>query len=175
MRLFRFVFIVLALAGIAAAQDTNFPQGPQYLITTDSPLFLRSIATPSLSLNGPAESLVPAPGGSVESQPAPPNLPTGVSPADLTRIYWGPPPEEQASSSPSSPTSSEIEITSPQRPLALPASMVEVGVTSIVDAQTLRTRGYGNSLGEVAAFYKTNPVHATRVFTNADVARLHGG
>ena len=49
MRLSHFVCLLCRLGGVSTAQDTKFPVGPQYLITTDSPLFLRPIATPSLS------------------------------------------------------------------------------------------------------------------------------
>ena len=50
MRLTTLFFVFFALAGIGAAQDTNFSAGPQYLVTGSSPMFLRSIATPSMSL-----------------------------------------------------------------------------------------------------------------------------
>src|ERR1700756_2320969 len=43
------LLVVLSLIGISAAQDTNFSQGPQYLITGSTP-FLYSISTPTLSL-----------------------------------------------------------------------------------------------------------------------------
>ena len=46
----RSCFLLVVLAGISFAQDTNFSAGPQYLITGGaSPLLLQSIATPSLS------------------------------------------------------------------------------------------------------------------------------
>jgi hypothetical protein len=48
MRL-RLFFLVVVLAGMSFAQDTNFSAGPQYLITNGSPLLLQPIATPSLS------------------------------------------------------------------------------------------------------------------------------
>ena len=51
MRLASLFCFLIALAGISAAQDTNFPVGPQYLITGDSPMFLHPIATPTLSLS----------------------------------------------------------------------------------------------------------------------------
>lgn len=45
------VLFFLSLTGFSLAQDTNFPQGPQYLIVTGSPMFMRSIATPTLSFS----------------------------------------------------------------------------------------------------------------------------
>ena len=53
--------LLFALMGIGAAQDTNFPAGPQYLITFDSPMFARPLATPSLSLNAPLADIPPLP------------------------------------------------------------------------------------------------------------------
>jgi hypothetical protein len=50
MRMFTLFSWLVVLAGCMAAQDSNFPVGPQYLITSGSPLFLRPITTPSLSL-----------------------------------------------------------------------------------------------------------------------------
>ena len=54
MRL-RLCFLVVVLAGLSFAQETNFSIGPQYLITNGSPLLLQPIATPSLSF-GPGLS-----------------------------------------------------------------------------------------------------------------------
>ena len=53
MTLQRLLFLLPVLVGISFAQDTNFSAGPQYLVTSGNPLFLQSIATPSLSLSGP--------------------------------------------------------------------------------------------------------------------------
>lgn len=44
------ILLFLILTGVALAQETNFSSGPQYLITTNSPLLLRPISTPSLTL-----------------------------------------------------------------------------------------------------------------------------
>lgn len=67
--------LLLALLGVAAAQDTNFAAGPQYLITTGSPLFLGPIATPSLSLD---PGLPPVPNVSAESASAPISSPAAA-------------------------------------------------------------------------------------------------
>src|ERR1700730_13950639 len=88
MRLVTLFCLLLALDGISGAQDTNFPAGPQYLVTTGSPMFLQSIATPNLSLSVPPA--IP----SASEKEAIPQVPssTGLSPqADLSRIYWGGP------------------------------------------------------------------------------------
>ncbi len=163
MRLGSLLCLLCALAGIAAAQDTNFSVGPQYLMTNGSPLFARPITTPSLSLSAPLPGIpsLPEIGPPVSDQPftANPELP---GQADLFPIYYG------------TPLPSVIEI-SAEPPRALPASMVDVGVEATTDAQSLRELGYGVTLSETASFWKTHMSHATRVYTNRDIARLHGG
>ncbi len=163
MRLATLFCLSLALAGIAAAQDTNFPAGPQYLITSGSLMFLHSIATPSLSLEPslPEMQSLPQIGPAVEEQPivANPELPRG---ANLFPIYYGSP-----------ITTSVVEITSAELPPELPASITDGGVTGLTSAQSLRERGYGVPLGETAAFWKAHKHPAAHVYTNADVQRLH--
>jgi hypothetical protein len=175
MRLASLLCLLFVLTGINAAQDTNFSMGPQYLITSDSPMFLHSIATPTLSLSAPAPgvsaSATEAPAELSSAPAAPPFQP------DLTRIYWrGPAVNESvdnnAGENPSQ-NPSEIEITSAPLPSALPASILDTGVTGMTDAQSLRQRGYGVSVGETAAFWKAHKPHASRHYTNADVQRLH--
>ena len=165
MRLGSFFLLLCALSAFSAAQDTSFSSGPQYLITTNSTLFLRPITTPTLSLSVPlatapaAENAQPAssPSAGIQSQP------------DLTRIYWGAPEVSEASGE----RVSEIEISSAQLSRPLPASLVDVGVTGMTDAQSLRERGYGVSLGETASFWKAHKPRAPRVYTNTDTQRLH--
>jgi hypothetical protein len=66
---------------------------------------------------------------------------------------------------------SVIEITSAQLPANLPPSILDVGVTRTTDPQSLLTRGYSLSLGEVAAYWKTHKRTAPHTYTNADVVR----
>jgi hypothetical protein len=185
MRLASLLCLLLALAGISAAQGTNFPTGPQYLITSDSPLFLRSIATPTLSLSAPLASIsASATETSVSTETSSPSAGLPTQP-DLTRIYWGGPAvTENVSGTVSESIGqnvsqsvgqnvSEIEISSAQLPSALPASILDVGVTGMTSAQSLRERGYGVPLGDTAAFWKAHKRRAARVYTNADVQRLH--
>jgi hypothetical protein len=168
MRLHLVIGVLAVLAGFAAAQDTNFSTGPQYLMNYGSPLLLHSIATPSLDLNTPLVNALPQ--GSSEEQTAPtPAAPP--SSADLTRIYW----VEPASATNASENVSEIEISSPQSAPTLPAGFLDVGVTEISDAQTLAERGYGMTLAEAAAYSKAHHAHASHVYTNGDLAHLHGG
>jgi len=159
----------ICLAGIGVAQDTNFPVGPQYLMNYGSPLLLQPIATPTLSF-APAPASVPVAATEVGAGTQAAPTPAGVqSQTDLPRIYWGGP-----STSENAGAASEIGVTS-QQPSVLPASIVNVGVTEMLDAHTLRDRGYGMTPGEAAAFWKTHKNHASHIYTNADIARLHRG
>ncbi len=161
MRFAGFLLLVFSATGIAAAQDTNFPTGPQYLITFDSPLFLHSIATPTLNLDAPLPNVLPPVTESntvVSSSSEPVSAP---SPESLARVYWG------------GPTESEVELTSEEPSAPLPASIIGDGVTGMTDASSLLERGYGISLGETAALWKAHKARATHVYTDADVQRLH--
>jgi len=122
---------------------------------TVSDIESRRIVTPSLSLS---ETAANAGTTTTETEAAPstpsllPNVPT-----------------------PSAETSSVIEISSAELPRALPASIFDAGVTGMADAQSLRERGFGVPLGEVAAYWKSHKPSAARVFTNRDIQRMHGG
>jgi hypothetical protein len=167
MRPGRLILLLLTLAGIGVAQETNFSVGPQYLITTGSAMFLRPIATPSLSLSAPLSSL----GEAVEGATLQPSSPFTSAPPqpDLTRIFWGAPDADERATE----NVSEIEISSTPLSHALPASILDTGVTGMTSVQSLRERGFGVPLGESAAFWKTHKPHAPRVYTNADIQRLH--
>jgi hypothetical protein len=88
MALRRALLPLLALVGFSFAQDTNFSAGPQYLVTTGSPMLLRPIATPSLSLGEMQPVAVTA--GTNETT-AEPTAPSSPSPRDsfLGGVYWG--------------------------------------------------------------------------------------
>lgn len=171
MRLATLFCSLLVLAGFTAAQDTNFSVGPQYLMTSGSPLFAQPIATPSLSLSTPPASLSAA---ATEANSEPSSSSAGLpSQPDLTRIYWGRPDVVENTAENANGNVSEIEITSAQPTSALPASILDSGVTGMTTVQALRQRGYGVPLGDTAAFWKSHRPHAIRVYTNADVQRLH--
>jgi hypothetical protein len=163
MRLASLCFLLVALVGIGAAQDTNFPVGPQYLLT-GSPLFARPIVAPSLSLDAPLPPIpsLPEIGPAVSDQPYVPN-PELQHGADLRPIYYG------------YPMPSVVELVSPESPAEVPQSITDTGVVRVVDAQSLREWGYGVTLGETASFWKVHAPHASRVYSNADIERLHGG
>jgi hypothetical protein len=162
MRLASFSCLLFVVVGIAAAQDTNFPVGPQYLLT-GSPILAQSIATPTMSLDTPLPPLpsLPEVGPPVTDQAFIPN-PELQHQADLFPIYYG------------YPMPSVVVLISSEPPRELPQSIVEAGVTGMTDVQSLRERGYGVPLGETASYWKSHKPRAPRVFTNADVERLHG-
>ncbi len=163
-----FLFVLLlTLAGVGSAQDTNFPVGPQYLVTTSSTLFLHSIATPSLSLNASLPGLT---GAAEESAPEPASPFVAPPKPDLTRIFWG----DRSTAEPvdENPSENIIEISSAKLPRSVPVSILESGVTGMTTAQSLRERGFGASLGESAAFWKAHKPHAPRVYTNADIQQM---
>lgn len=203
------ILLFLILTGVALAQETNFSSGPQYLITTNSPLLLRPISTPSLTLGQlptPGTSFTTGEAAVAQEAPAPSTI---TNQTFLSDVYWGDHPatevEGRRLSTPSLPasetsasvtapestpansealpglpvqareTSSVIEISSGALPANLPASIFDPGVTAMADPQSLRERGYGIPLGDVAAYWKVHKISAARSFTNRDVDRLHGG
>jgi hypothetical protein len=159
MRLATLPCLLLALAGISAAQEMNFPVGPRYLLTSGSPLLAQPIATPSLSFDAPFPGIPNLP----QVGPAVENVPFTATPEvqgpNLFPIYYG------------YPMTSVVEISSAEPPRELPPSITDAGVTGMTDPQSLRMRGYGVPLGENATFWKTHKPHAPRVYTNADVQR----
>jgi len=214
MRLQPFLVLLVVLVGTCSAQETNFPVGPQYLVTMGNPMLLRPIATPSLSLG--EQTLA----GTTEV-PRPVELPT-FAPDEtivyLGNVFWGdhqpeavlsrrlePPTmtadqtawymnyvaSQAAAAQASSPEMTEapaigapstetaqagagpqvIELTGGPMPANLPSSILDTGVTGMTDPQALLQRGYGLSLGEVAAYWKTHKGQAPRVLTNQDLQR----
>ena len=57
----------------------------------------------------------------------------------------------------------------------LPAGFLDVGVTEITDDRSVAERGYGMTLAEAVAYSKAHRAHAAHVYTNEDLAHLHGG
>jgi hypothetical protein len=168
MRIILYFFSVFSslflLAAVSIAQDTNFSQGPQYLIT-GSTMFLHSIATPSISLQTPPESpyIINTDGSaSTDLVAAHPDTPN----PDLQPIYWGEP--KTAASV------SEIVITSPGLPPNLPSSILDSGVTAVAGPQFSGDAASDVSLGQAATFWKNHSAPVARVYTETDVQRLHG-
>jgi hypothetical protein len=173
MRVCGLLLFGMTLVGMGAAQDSNFAVGPQYLMNYGSPMFMRSIATPTLSLSESAPVALAAPeatsssassaGNSAEISSAVPQ------PSDLAGVYWG-----SHESAASAETGAVIEVRGATPPANLPASILDVGVQETVDAQELRERGVGISVSEASAFWKGHKRRAVRVLTNRDVEKFHG-
>jgi hypothetical protein len=158
---------VLALALPAAAQDTSFSTGPQYLLN-GSPLLARPTTTPSLSLETPLEPPADHSGSDAAAEQAVEHKLEQLPPLDFFSIYYEP------------PTAQEIVVFSDNsegqgEASRLPATMVESGVAQLIDAQTLRQRGYGVSLAEAAAQWKARKSPPVRTYTNEDIERLRQG
>jgi hypothetical protein len=160
MRFAHLFLVAMAFCGISAAQEMNFSVGPGYLSLTGTTM-LRSIATPSLSLDAPLPPLTDLP----QSGPAVTDQEYVVNPvlehqANLFPIYYG------------YPQVPVIELANTESTPELPASITGVGLTTFVDPQTLRDQGYGVSVGEASAFWEARKAPVARVYTNADIQRL---
>lgn len=176
--IFGCALVAVFAAGIALGQDTNFPDGPQYLLSSipdarsaSSNFFVRSISTPSVSLPGPALEVGASNATSnlnagAETQTIVAPEAVGLTEANLSPINDG------------LPTANVIEITSPATSTAsaeIPQNIFDIGVGRIIEAKDLRETDYGVTLPGAAAYGKEHVRRATRVYTNADIDRLHGG
>lgn len=84
MRLFLVLFFV-TLTGFSLAQDTNFTQGPQYLIVNASPMFMHSIATPTMSFGSTSSD----PYHGTELAASQTASPTTTANAFVGDVFWG--------------------------------------------------------------------------------------
>src|SRR5579864_9499937 len=163
------LFFLLLAAGAAAGQDSNFSTGPQYLMNYGSPVFMHSISTPELSWQSPQLTVGASDATSTLTAGAENStantLPQAAPPADLYPVYYGYLPLSEVSLQ-----GYEEESSLEGR---LPASILDVGTWQGTTVEGLRERGYGVSLVEAAGYWKTHVRHATRVYGNADIERLH--
>jgi hypothetical protein len=83
----------------------------------------------------------------------------------ISDFYYGTPPLSVIEISFAEPSPAHHE---------LPASILDTGVWELTTVQALRQRGYGVTLPEAAADSRAHIRHATHVYTNADIDRLHG-
>jgi hypothetical protein len=160
MRLSCVVVFVLTLAGFAVGQqaETNFSQGPQYLITTTSPEFLVPIQTPSMSPDQQFGMVSPQTG-----QFVPIIIPATPVPVSMAGVNWG------------WSVPQVVEVEAPPEPSPFPPGYFEVGVTAIATEQWLHEHDYGMTIAQVARYWKEHRKPATHVYTNEDVQRLQGG
>jgi hypothetical protein len=169
MRIFGSLCLLLVLAEWSAAQDTNFPVGPQYLITSGESLFLHPIATPSLSFGsqpalseGAAEVTAKADEETIEAVSAVLDVQRQTF---FPSVYYGVPEVGVVEIAFSEPAAGEASV-------SVPSSIFTAGVVEFISPQALRERGYGVTLAEAAARWKTHTLRARRVYTNEDVERL---
>jgi hypothetical protein len=166
-----FTLLLLSAIGMASGQDTNFSTGPQYLMNYGSPMLAGPISTPSLSLAGPplevgASNATGVLIAGADDHTVLPPLAVALPRIDLLPILYGPPPVNVV----------EISFGESEASLSsIPDSILDAGVGQITTAEALRDRGYGITLVEAAASGKAHMRHATRVYTNVDIDRLHGG
>ena len=159
-----FILSLVAFTGLAAAQDSNFANGPQYLIT-GLPLLARSIATPSLSLGEAA----PASAAAEAESGAGVQLSTSAStqtPSNLYPIYYGQP-----------KTAETVVVeasTTPSEPLPPRVVGFDSGVSGFADGPSLRAEGYGVGMADLAQAAKAGKSPSPRLYTNRDIDRLHG-
>jgi hypothetical protein len=173
MRIHSILALLLLLVGISAAQDTNFPTGPQYLMTFGSPLFARPIATPSLSLDsppfpevGPTAAVAPS-SEAVATTPTERQYLVNLQP-NLFPIFYGQP---RLSAVAVSFNEGGEEESASSRPIL--AGIADSSVVALIDVQSLRERGYGVTLPEAARYRGAHKASAAHHYTNADIERFH--
>ena len=182
MRIFScFVFIAICAAGSALSQETNFGNGPQYLLSSvpdarsaPSNFFVRSISTPSVSLSGPALEVGASNAtgdlnAGAEAQTIVVPEAVALPKTDLSSVYYGGHAANVIEISLPAESSTSIAST------AILQSILDIGVGRIIEAKDLRESDNGVTLPEAAAYGKEHVRRAMRVYTNADIDRLHGG
>ena len=153
--------VICGIGLLASAQnrETNFPVGPQYLVTTPSTLFLQPIATPSAS---PAQMLGMVSPQTGQAEP----ITINGQPANLPAIFWGW----------NSPGQTAVwGVFSPAVFSGLPADFIDLGVGAIVTDEWFREFQRNNSVAEASRYWRTNTNRAARRYTNADIERLRQG
>jgi hypothetical protein len=172
--LFSCALLVALAIPMAFGQDTNFANGPQYLLNDGSrnelSFFVRPIATPSMSLSGPplqigASNATGDLVAGVQDQTVSPTHGMASPTGDLFPIFYGVPRVNVEISSSQSTAGSQSKLLE---------SILDTAVGQLTTAQALREAGFGVTLPEATVYGKAHTRRATRVYTNADIDRLHG-
>lgn len=166
MRRFTFSLLVsatLVFVGICAAQDTNSSQDQSY-----GPHFQHPLETPSLDLSAPRSASPNAPPTEHTGVPDSPGFGGLQNQFQVDQVYYG----VQPSSLPIPPT--VVEFVPVEPPSSPSAGIFNVGVGAITNPSSLRDQGYGVSLAQAAAYWRSHKPQAVRTYTNADIARLQG-
>ena len=173
MRMASLVVALLLLAGISAAQDTDFRQGPQYLDTFPAGTYLGPIATPSLTFSAmKTSSEIAAEEQTMGVQTSAP-LPELDYVPGLSDVYWGAPSQSpnccaEAYSSQQAPA--EVSVSGPHN--LLPGGFMDLGVWNLTTQHALQRQGYGTSLVQASRYWKSHQPAITQLYTNADIAKL---
>lgn len=148
--------LLLLLSALVMAQQTstNFPVGPQYLVTAPYGSVLQPIATPIISPSQ-ATGMVSPQTGEAESV----NLPSFPVPSNGGAVYWG-------ASNP------DVDVSQPPEPSVLPPGYFDTGVQGLATDESLHSEGYGVSVAQAASYWKQHKRPATHVYTNEDLQRL---
>lgn len=150
------VMLEAALLLSAQSRQTDFPTGPQYLVTTPSSLFLQPISTPSMSAAQTFGMVSPQTG---QAEPITINGQTANFPA----IFWGwTSPGQTTVWAGFTPAVSSV----------LPADFLDLGVGAIVTDEWLQEFQRNRNVAEASRYWKTHTNRAARVYTNADIERL---
>lgn len=153
------VILELVLLAPAQSRQTDFPVGPQYLVTTPSTLFLQPIATPSASAAQMLGMVSPQTG---QAEP----ITINGQVANLPAIYWGW----------TSPGQTTVwTVFSPAVFSGLPADFLDLGVGAIVTDGWLQEFQRNNNVAEASRYWKTHTNRAARRYTNVDIERLRQG
>jgi hypothetical protein len=142
-------------------------------MTSGSPLFARAISTPSISLASPplevgataaTDGLIP--GAATHSQEPPnPDAPPSI---DFFPIFYGSP-----TPPPQTIEISFAETSSSQVPI--PPSILQDGLGPMIIVEARRAEDADLTLPEAAAYLRMQPRPSPRLYTNADILRLHQG
>jgi hypothetical protein len=153
------VIFGVSLLAFAQNRSTDFPVGPQYLVTTPSTQFLEPIATPSAT---PGQMLGMVPPQTGQAEP----ITINGQPANLPAIFWGW----------NSPGQTAVWATfSPAVSSGLPADFLDLGVGAIVTEEWLQEFQRNSSVAESSRYWRTHTNRAARRYTNADIERLRQG
>lgn len=152
--------VISGIAVLASPQrsETNFPIGPQYLVTSPSTSFLQPIATPSASAGQMLGMVSPQTG---QAEP----ITINGQPANLPAIFWGW----------VSPGQTTVwAVFTPAVSSGLPADFLDLGVGAIVTDEWLQEFQRNRNVAEASRYWKTHTNRAARRYTNADIERLRG-
>jgi hypothetical protein len=156
---FSFLWVLIVELGVvvsAQSRQTDFPVGPQYLVTTPSTLFLQPIATPSMTAAQTFGMVSPQTG---QAEP----ITINGQPANLPAIFWGW----------TSPGETSVWAAfSPAVSSGLPGDFLDLGVGAIVTDEWLREFQRNRSVAEASRYWKTHTNRAAHLYTNADIERL---